>query len=149
MRFKKNPNHGDFGVYHRTLYQTSARPCHLCAPKDQVSQRWWRQRVELLHLHPVPWRSFHIQNAWKMMEEVGKELFILLIPHSEYSLPPNTKRPPNTKNRRPDPISKKIRLANLIFNWSPLENNLKINLQYHLWVFPLILKTSSPRGVNY
>ena len=41
-----------------------------------------------------------------------------------------TKRPPNTKNRRPSPISENFRLANLIFNWSPLENNLKINLPF-------------------
>ena len=32
------------------------------------------------------------------------------------SLPPNTKRPPNTKNRRPSPVSENFRLANLSFN---------------------------------
>ena len=47
-----------------------------------------------------------------------------------WSLPPNTKRPPNTKNRHPSPISENFSLANLTFNWSPLKNNLKINLQF-------------------
>ena len=48
-----------------------------------------------------------------------------------YPIPlPITKRPPNTKNRRPSPISENFSLANLTFNWSPLENNLKINLPF-------------------
>ena len=35
-----------------------------------------------------------------------------------------------SKNKHPSPISEKFRLANLIFNWSPLENNFKIKLPF-------------------
>ena len=44
-----------------------------------------------------------------------------------------------SKNKHPSPISEKFRLANLIFNWSPLENNFKIKLP-----FPLIQKLVHP-----
>ena len=53
-----------------------------------------------------------------------------------------------TKNRRPSPVSENFRLANLTFNWSPLENNLKIKLPF-VGFSPLILKTSQPRSVYY
>ena len=42
----------------------------------------------------------------------------------------------------------KSRFANVIFDWSPLENNLK-NEATSSGFHPLIIKTSQPRGVFY
>ena len=52
--------------------------------------------------------------------------------------------PPNNKNDGPSPILENFRLANLTFNWSPLENNLKIKIdKATICGFrPLIIKTS-------
>ena len=61
-------------------------------------------------------------------EMVGKfkeNLYIYIYIYIPFLIP---NAPPNTKNRRPYPEN--FRLANLIFNRSPLENNLKINLPF-------------------
>lgn len=62
----------------------SAPPCHLCAPKDPASLRWWTQRLEQLHLHPAPygrwslehvgpWRNLLKKHATNLVWSVGNQ----------------------------------------------------------------------------
>ena len=151
-----NPlNHGVFvtvSLYKDPLHQGGGRShsdwsqghlCHLWfVGEDHGSvvsfptEFQWKQHL-VLSRRPHRWAARGRDDLLRMIKTYKP--FLLII----------TKRPPNTKNRRPSPISENFRLANLIFNWSPLENNLKINLPFVGFPPYVILKTSQPRGVYY
>ena len=110
---------------HICVYNTLLR-AKKCMTVVSVKGIWWVERFTTVP--DVAWQMTRCEKCseiqWNAVEFCIHWIF------TEQSLPPNTKRPPNTKNRRPSPISENFRLANLFFNWSPLENNLKINLPF-------------------